>query len=489
MKSCVQLLLIYWIMNVLACNYTDKAQIFHALGEMAGEVTESSVILQSRLTKTDSLVAGDVPGAGGFARFELSTVQKFPNAFYSDWLEAVPENDFIVKTKITDLEPATRYYYRLIYGVDKIDVKMGARRSFKTLQGESGESPVSFVVVTGMNYARHHFGRGEGKRKSWPGYDGPDKHLGYPALKTILDLRPDFFVGTGDNIYYDRNAPGQKTAETTAEMRQRWHEQFIQPRYGELFSTVPTYWEKDDHDHRYNDSDTLDTGRLPSHKMGKAIFLEQLPVIAPGDNKAKPYRTHRVSKHLQVWLMEGRDYRSPNKMPDGPVKTLWGLHQFEWLKETLLASNATFKVLISPTPLVGPDDMAGESDLDNHTNGYRHERKLFFDWLIANHFHEKSFYIISGDRHWQYHAIDPTGIEEFSTGALVDGNSRLGVKAGAPKSSDPSGKIKQLYLQAEPSGGFLLVSVDSNDGLPAISFTHHDEWGAVLYDYRKELKR
>ena len=140
-----------------------------------------------------------------------------------------------------------------------------------------------------------------------------------------------------------------------------------------------------------NNSDTLDTGILSSHELGKAIFLEQLPIIAPGDRKAKPYRTHRVSKHLQIWLTEGRDYRSPNQMPDGPDKTLWGAEQFEWLKGTLLASKATFKILISPTPLVGPDGNEGAGDLDNHTNGYRHERKLFFDWLIENHFIERNF--------------------------------------------------------------------------------------------------
>ena len=34
-------------------------------------------------------------------------------------------------------------------------------------------------------------------------YSGPDKHLGYPALVSILKVKPDFFVGTGDNVYYD----------------------------------------------------------------------------------------------------------------------------------------------------------------------------------------------------------------------------------------------------------------------------------------------
>ena len=33
----------------------------------------------------------------------------------------------------------------------------------------------------------------------------------------------------------------------------------------------------------------------------------------------------------------------------------WGAEQLAWLKKTLLESQATFKVLILPTPMVGPD--------------------------------------------------------------------------------------------------------------------------------------
>ena len=42
-------------------------------------------------------------------------------------------------------------------------------------------------------------------------------------------------------------------------------------------------------------------------------------------------------------------------MPDGPDKTIWGREQLAWLKESILASDAAFRVLISPTPIVGPD--------------------------------------------------------------------------------------------------------------------------------------
>ena len=95
------------------------------------------------------------------------------------------------------------------------------------------------------------------------------------------------------------------------------------------------------------------------------MFREQLPVTDPADSGAVTYRTHRLNKDLQIWLLEGRDYRSPNTMPDGPGKTVWGERQLAWLKNTLLASDATFKVIVTPTPLVGPDDARKK---DNHTN-------------------------------------------------------------------------------------------------------------------------
>ncbi len=62
------------------------------------------------------------------------------------------------------------------------------------------------------------------------------------------------------------------------------------------------------------------------------------------DPEAKTYRTYRPNRDLQIWFVEGRDYRDPNKMPDGPEKTLWGAQQIAWLKRTLLESDATFRL-------------------------------------------------------------------------------------------------------------------------------------------------
>ncbi len=186
-------------------------------------------------------------------------------------------------------------------------------------------------------------------------------------------------------------------------------------------------------------------------------------------------------------------------MPAGPVKTLWGAEQLAWLERTLLESDATFKILISPTPMIGPDDaeQAGRpaeghdtKKRDNHTNpaGFQYERDSFFGWLTDNRFlEEQNLYIICGDRHWQYYSIHPTGFEEFSSGALVDANSRLGRSPGDPESTDPASMIVQPYTQKERSGGFLHVTISSGVR-PGATFRFRDEWGVLLHTVEKSAR-
>jgi alkaline phosphatase/alkaline phosphatase D len=171
-------------------------------------------------------------------------------------------------------------------------------------------------------------------------------------------------------------------------------------------------------------------------------------------------------------------------LPDNKKKSVWGAEQEEWLKKTLLGSDATFKLLVSPTPMIGPDD---KRKTDNHCNigGFRTERKMFFDWLTEHDLIGNGFYVICGDRHWQYHSIHPSGVEEFSCGAIIDENSRLGRKPGDPKSTDPNARIKQPYNQEEKSGGFLYITVGKKEDIPVITFSFRNEHGKVLYEIEK----
>ncbi len=461
--------------SVLFLTDAAVAAPHHAQGEMSGEPTAGSILLQSRLTAVAGPElddAGDIPGMGGVARFEWSESADFKGARRTDWMNAVPESDYVVRASIGGLRPGTTYHYRLVFGESPSSVRVGPARQFKTLPGGGSEAPMSFTMGSCMNYHSFMVGKANG--------GGPvtateeDKRLGYPSFAAMAKLKPDFFIGTGDIVYYDH--PPQTAAKTLPELRRKWHEQFRFPRMVEFFSRTPAFWSKDDHDFRFNDADLGGT-KLPLPTTGIEIFREQMPIHSVGDTTSPTYRTHRVHKHVQLWFMEGRDYRSPNKMPDGPDKTIWGKEQRDWLLRTLKESDATWKIIITPTPMVGPDR---NSKTDNHANlnGFKHEADAFFQWLRDNK--QERVFTFCGDRHWQYHSIHPLGVEEFSVGALNDENAIRGEKPGGKGTTDPEGLIKQPFLYPKPTGGFLHVRV-AGQSRPELAIEFCDDEGRVQY--------
>jgi alkaline phosphatase D len=158
-------------------------------------------------------------------------------------------------------------------------------------------------------------------------------------------------------------------------------------------------------------------------------------------------------------------------MPDGPDKTIWGAEQKAWLKRTIRASDAEWKVLISPTPIVGPDRTTKR---DNHANAaFEHEGSEFRSWIQANA--PGSLFVVCGDRHWQYHSVHPqTGVQEFCSGPASDQH------AGGTPGEDP-----QYHRFHRVAGGFLAVSVRYVGARCTITFRHHDVQGGVVYEYAR----
>jgi alkaline phosphatase D len=472
---------------VLLCliSFVARAAVFTGQGSMAGEVTATSALLQTRLTAISGPVLdaeGDLPGAAGAVRFEYGLTADFRNALHTDWIEVSGGSDFIARAHLTNLHAGQVYYYRPVFGAERTGAQPGRAGRFATLPGGASAQAVTFIVGSCMNYNKFMHGA-RGKASGPITATEEDKRLGFPAFAAMAELKPDFFVGTGDIVYYDNILHGPAT--TLPQLRECWHEQFRFPRLIEFFARTPTYWSKDDHDFRFDDSDNSGD-RLPLPQTGIELFREQMPIHPAGDRTSPTYRTHRVSRDLQIWLTEGRDYRSPNKMPDSPEKSLWGRDQRDWLQRTLKASDATWKILISPTPLVGPDDA---SKTDNHVNlgGFRHEADAFFAWLGANRI--SGFMTFCGDRHWQYHSIHPSGVEEFACGALNDENSREGVAPGSKKGTDPDARVRQPYTYPKPTGGFIHVRVGTGASEAAtLVIEHRDDTGKVMNTVTKTRK-
>ncbi|MCB1224440.1 MAG: alkaline phosphatase D family protein [Verrucomicrobiales bacterium] len=455
------------------------ADVYQAQGLMSGELTQTQVLLQTRLTAIPGPTldeAGDVPGSPGWVAFEWSERPDFEGGKRSATMEALAERDYIVRQQVSDLQPGQAYYFRSWIGASAQDLHAGLTGRFQTLPAADSESEIQFCMGSCMNYHKFLDGKKAGGDVKVVTASAEDKQLGYPVFAAMEALHPQFFIGTGDIVYYDNKMNGP--AETLPQLRACWHEQFRFPRLVSFFENVPGYWSKDDHDFRFNDSDNA-SAKLPLPQTGIEIFREQMPIFPLGDETTPTYRTHRLNRYVQLWFSEGRDFRSPNKMPDGPQKTLWGAEQKAWLERTLKESDATWKILISPTPMVGPDDAKKR---DNHANlgGFRHEADEFFAWLEAEKI--EGFMTFCGDRHWQFHSIHPSGVEEFACGALNDENSRVGVKPGAKNGTDPKGLIQQPYTYEHPTGGFLHVICQANGQL-TIEF--RDDEGTLLHEVKK----
>jgi alkaline phosphatase D len=367
----------------------------------------------------------------------------FVDAQASAWVAVTAAQDGVHQFPLSGLPPNS-----LIY------VRVECRSSTGTpspsiITGQFRTAPVANedVPITGVILGCHLYQK----------LDHPD---GLIAYHSVAQLKPHFIVQTGDNVYYDRDIGPFSTTIPLA--RWQWQRMFSLPRHRTVFENIASYWEKDDHDTLRDDSWPGKTFGTMTFADGLAIFKSQVP------SSPLPYRTFRWGQHVQIWLMEGRDYRSANSDPDGPEKSIWGAEQKAWLKKTMQDSDASWKILISPTPIVGPDRPKKN---DNHANvGFQHEGDEIRAWLkeqVAD-----QVIVVNGDRHWQYHSVfPPTGLHEFSTGPTSDG-----LAEGTP------GENKEFHRFHRVKGGFLSFTAEEKEKQPRLSVRHHAIDGMVVHE-------
>ena len=445
------------------------APVHQASGVKVGEVTDSTAIVWTRLTASParnnsgvvfqprkgksepkpkltvpaSEVEGACPGATGKIRVRYGTKEDLGDASDTEWMEVTEATDFTHHFDLAGLKPSTVYHYMVETEAKDGGAKHGGMRGkFDTAPPAATPSNLRFCVMTCQ------------------GYKDRDHKDGHPIYPSMLALKPQFVSMTGDVIYYDNDEPYANKPEVA---RLHWERMFSLPRLAEFLRNTASYWLKDYHDPLKNHSwPGMKEGRL-TFEEGQQIFREQTPMSGPG------YRTFRWGRDLQVWFTDGRDHRSPNTMPDGQDKTIWGAEQKAWFKKTVKESDATWKVLISPTPLVGPDRA---NKKDNHSNvGFTHEGDEIRAWLQANV--PDNFFVCCGDRHWQYHSVHPvTKVREFSVGPASDSHA-----GGTP------GEDKTYHQFHRVKGGFLSVQLTGSGKESRIDFRHHDVDGKVVHEF------
>ncbi len=358
------------------------------------------------------------------------------------WVAVNETTDYCARLKLNNLQPGSEYEIKVeAKPLQKKEITALVNGRFRTAALAGASKDVKFMVTTCHEYMHQ---------------DDPDGK-GFKIYKHMQALNPDFLVHTGDVVYYDKLAKDLPLAQ--------WHWQRMFGLSGcvDFYRQVPCYFMKDDHDTWMNDCYPGWNNKFMGNftfEQGVQVFKQQNPC---GEI---PYRTFRWGKDLQVWLMEGREYRNSNDMKDGPDKSIWGVTQMEWFKRTFDASDATYRILISATPIVGPDRPQKK---DNHANsGFATEGKAIKKFLEG----KKNVFVACGDRHWQYVSKDlATGLMEFSCGPASNEHAE-----GWKKD-----EILPEHRYLNIVGGFLGVEVKATGEQPGIAFTHYSVDGEKLY--------
>ncbi len=388
---------------------------------------------------------GSLLGVAGSVRLSWWPGGKPEDKSQTGWLDVDPKRDFTKQVVLKDLKPRQAYVLKIESQSLRGEAGQTLTGSFRTATGGTDSEPFRFVVST---------------CQSWKTRDKGTAGLQIYDHMRILD--PAFFVHLGDIVYYDkRSAGGDVDARTPELARFHWNRWYGCSDVVKFHQQVPSFFIKDDHDTVTNDSAPgMRVGDLTWDK-GLSIFREQAPM------GALTYRSRRWSKDLHFWIVEGRDYRSPNEMPDSDRKSIWGVEQKAWFKNEVLASDAPFKILFSPTPVVGPDRA---SKRDNHSNrNWTYEGDEIRTFCSAN-----NVIVISGDRHWQYHSIDDqTGLHEFSSGATSEAH------AGGFKMELRTEEHQYLAIIGGFLSGEIIPGVDGRQ----LTMRHHNVDGSVAYEY------
>jgi alkaline phosphatase D len=298
----------------------------------------------------------------------------------------------------------------------------------------------------------------------WP---GRDYGRGFGIFDAIATSKPDLMLWLGDNLYLQ---PPDFSDPSSMAMRYRRQRAF-EPLQALLTATSHLAI-RDDHDYGPNDSDASFVLKGETQKLFQRYWPN------PSFGLPDVTGTFGLAHYGDVWffLLDDRYYRSPNRWPDGPDKTMFGERQMTWLKQALVSAPRGAIKLI-----------AGGSQFWNHATrfeGWHHfatERGAFAQWLLREKIEGVIF--LSGDRHFgELLKIERPGaypIYEFTSSPLT---SNPPAKVDAAERTNPD--LVPDTLVAKRQFGLVRVTGPGNDR--HVAFEARDTEGSLLW--RHEIR-
>ena len=343
-------------------------------GPLIGHTTDTSVTIWCR-TVSDSTVTVVIHDIESGELVSQATAR------------ATANRDFTAVVSARGLTPDTEFRYAL--QIDDGPTRTNRFWRFRTFPRSGEGTRFSLVFGGGAGYV-------------------PDNER---VWRTIAQCRPNLLLLLGDNVYIDD--PESK------EMQQyTYYRRQSRPEWRELTAGTPTYTIWDDHDFSVNDSWGGPEVTRPwwKHQLSWPIFQQNWanPIYGGGENNPGCWYRFRVA-NVDFFMLDCRYYRTD---PRQASRSMLGPVQLAWLKDSLLTSDARYKVLCSSVPW----DFRTKGDSLDTWNGYREERIDVFNFLTVHDI--KGVVLLSADRHrsdaWRIDREGDYPLYEFNSSRLTN---------------------------------------------------------------------
>lgn len=331
-------------------------------GVMSGDITRDSAMLWSRTDRAARMLV------------EYALTPDFKEARKIAGPLALERHDYTARIDLRGLPVNRRIYYRVAFQDLVHETAISAPVSGSLIIPGGAERDISFA------FSGDEAGQGWGINEAWGGYR---------VYESMRRLQPDFFIHSGDQIYADgplqaevklddgsiwRNlvTPAKsKVAQTLDDYRGNFAYNLLDANKLRFMAEVPFLVQWDDHEVRNN--------WYPGQVIGaaeKRYQERELSVLAARARQAMfeynafridtndPQRIYRAFNYgplLDVFMLDERSYRganSPNRQSAStPDAAFLGAAQMRWIKQSLLRSRSTWKVIASDMPIsiVVPD--------------------------------------------------------------------------------------------------------------------------------------
>jgi alkaline phosphatase D len=285
------------------------------------------------------------------------------------------------------------------------------------------------------------------------------------SFRTLLDLARepvDLFLQLGDLSYNDG-------ARTPQDFQQFWFQTLGDPGYQAVLGSTGSYFTADDHEITDNyDAEWLATNDATVLTAGRQAMFDHLP-LEPNE-LGGIWQSYRWGRTAEFFVLDCRSERRPSTART-PHPIYLSDAQMAWLKGSLAASRARFKIILNSVPIARFPTPPAWSQPFDRWEGYAAQREELLSFIAGEPI--AGVWFVAGDFHLGLvHRVETLGRD-----------SRLweiAVGPGCQIPRDPASLVSSQILHMSAENAYTTLRFDPDTGSVQVRFVN--EFGKVLFD-------